>query len=54
MQVRLCLDPPLKQVVTESFEAGLRGSESLWDGTLRWSASAYRTNSHNDIIALEA
>ena len=48
----LVSDPPLKQVVAESFEAGLRGAEALWDGAFTWSANVYRTDSHNDIVAL--
>jgi iron complex outermembrane receptor protein len=48
----LVSDPPLKQVVAESFEAGLRGAKPLWNGAFSWSASVYRTASHNDIIAL--
>ncbi len=48
----LVSDPPLKQVVAESFEAGFRGAEVLWDGALSWSASVYRTDTHNDIVAL--
>jgi iron complex outermembrane receptor protein len=48
----LVSDPPLKQVVAETGEAGLRGETAAWDGTLNWSASAFRTNSHNDIVAL--
>ena len=48
----LVSDPPLKQVVAETGEAGLRGETAIWDGTLNWSASAFRTNSHNDIVSL--
>ena len=39
-------DPPLKQVVAKTYEAGLRGK--LTD-TIQWSASAYRAVNHNDI-----
>jgi iron complex outermembrane receptor protein len=48
----LVSDPPLKQVVAETGEAGLRGESAAWDGMLNWSASVFRTNSHNDIVAL--
>lgn len=39
-------DPPLKQVVAKTFEAGLRGNLSE---NLRWSFAAYRTENHDDI-----
>jgi outer membrane receptor protein involved in Fe transport len=38
-------DPPLKQVVARSVDAGLRGQR----GTLRWNLSAYRSNLDDDI-----
>ena len=44
----LVADPPLKQVVSHSGEAGLRGQA---DG-IDWSASLFRTDSDNDIVAL--
>jgi iron complex outermembrane receptor protein len=44
----LAADPPLKQVVTHSAQAGLRGQA----GGLTWSASLFRTDSDNDIVAL--
>ena len=35
----LTADPPLKQVVSRTFELGLRGKETYWnDGKLEWSA----------------
>ncbi|MGY4831083.1 TonB-dependent receptor [Sphaerotilaceae bacterium SBD11-9] len=40
-------DPPLNQVVSRTFEAGLRGS--LGQG-LRWSASAFRTVNDDDLL----
>ncbi len=44
-------DPDLKQVNATTFEAGLRGKLDLGAGaTLRWTADAYRTQTHNDII----
>ena len=40
-------DPPLKQVVARTFEAGLRGSgERGW----RWSAGWFNATNHNDIL----
>ncbi|HEV2199583.1 MAG TPA: TonB-dependent receptor [Bryobacteraceae bacterium] len=40
-------DPPLDQVVTRTFEAGVRsGAESK----LRWSAGWFRAENHNDIL----
>ena len=40
-------DPPLKQVVTRSFEAGVRGSG---EGNLHWSAGWFRASNRNDIL----
>jgi iron complex outermembrane receptor protein len=48
----LVADPPLAQVVSSSYEAGLRGETPLGDGKLSWSASLFRTDSDNDIVAL--
>jgi outer membrane receptor protein involved in Fe transport len=39
-------DPPLKQVVTKTFEAGFRGK---FNGNIRWSAGAYKADNFNDI-----
>ncbi len=39
-------DPPLKQVVAKTFEAGLRGNLS---DNLHWSFATYRTENHDDI-----
>jgi iron complex outermembrane receptor protein len=44
----LVSDPPLKQVVARTGEAGLRGT---FNG-LTWSAGLFRTDSSNDIVAL--
>ena len=41
-------DPPLKQVVTRTFEAGLRGGEA--DRTLNWSIGWFHSNNYNDIL----
>jgi iron complex outermembrane receptor protein len=55
----LSADPPLKQVVGNSFELGFRGQNLLaalglgpqW-GKLNWSAGLFRTTSTNDILPL--
>lgn len=44
----LVSDPPLAQVVADTYEAGLRGKVQ----NLSWSASLFRTDSGNDIVAL--
>lgn len=43
-------DPPLEQVVTRTFEAGLRGTR----GPLRWHAGLFRADSRNDIVFVAA
>jgi iron complex outermembrane receptor protein len=43
-------DPPLKQVISHSFEIGLRGKSSVADDTLKWDLSAYRTDLDDDIL----
>jgi iron complex outermembrane recepter protein len=51
----LSVDPPLKQVVGQTFELGFRGQNALaplgpqW-GNLSWSAGLFRTTSTNDIL----
>ncbi len=45
----LISDPPLKQVVATTYEAGLRGSFDI-GGHLQWHAGVYRTSSRDDII----
>lgn len=40
-------DPPLRQVVARTWEAGLRGQLPL---DLHWSAAAYRTDNRDDIL----
>src|SRR5262249_14451393 len=44
----LISDPPLKQVVSTTYEAGLRGSE--FGQKLKWNIGVYRTISKDDII----
>ena len=49
----LTADPPLKQVVSRSFELGLRGKLASWGGSqLQWTAGLFRTESQDDIIAV--
>ena len=43
-------DPPLEQVVANTFEAGLRGDA----GSIRWSAGLFRTTSEDDILFISA
>ncbi len=47
----LASDPPLQQVVTKTWEAGLRGkAESSVIHNLSWSAGAFRAENTNDIL----
>ena len=39
-------DPPLRQVVSRTFEAGARGTA----GSLRWNATAFRTMNKDDLL----
>jgi len=48
----LVADPPLQQVVSHNYQAGVRGQIDLGDGKLDWNASLFRTDSDNDIVAL--
>jgi iron complex outermembrane receptor protein len=53
----LVSDPPLKQVVANNYEIGLRGSNNIMFGNtnrgrLDWNVALYRTDSDDDIIAL--
>jgi len=48
----LVSDPPLKQVVADNYEAGLRGAEDTGMGKVTWSVGYYRNESSNDIVAL--
>ncbi len=43
-------DPPLRQVIARTWEAGLRGSTRSWgDSTVTWHVDAYRTSVADDI-----
>jgi iron complex outermembrane receptor protein len=46
----LVSDPPLKQVVSRTYEAGLRGDLPVWNGRFDWKIGAYRTDVTDDII----
>jgi iron complex outermembrane receptor protein len=50
----LVADPPLKQVVGHTYEAGIRGSLNFGPdyGKLAWSLSAFHTRSDDDIITV--
>jgi outer membrane receptor protein involved in Fe transport len=48
----LVSDPPLKQVVSRSVEAGLRGSDDLDIGKLEWKLGAFRATNQDDILAV--
>jgi outer membrane receptor protein involved in Fe transport len=51
----LASDPPLKQVVTDTWEAGLRGHpEFSWGRNLSWNVGAFRADNHNDILFVTA
>ncbi len=48
----LIADPPLKQVVSRTVEAGLRGSKELNIGTLSWKLGGFRATNADDILAI--
>ena len=48
----LVSDPPLKQVVSHTVEAGLRGTQDLNIGTFGWKLGAFRTDNADDILAI--
>ncbi|NKF24644.1 TonB-dependent receptor [Solimonas marina] len=46
-------DPPLKQVVSNTYEAGLRGRiESALPGRLSWNVGLFRTDNRDDILLI--
>jgi len=47
----LVADPPLKQVVARTWEAGLRGAPRLGGGRLRWRLGLFQADNDNDIVA---
>ena len=48
----LIADPPLKQVVSRTVEAGFRGTSELAIGTLGWKVGAFRATNADDILAI--
>ena len=52
----LTADPPLKQVVSHTFELGLRGRLASFgaDQKLEWTAGLFRTENTDDIIAVNS
>jgi len=48
----LVSDPPLKQVVSRTVEAGLRGTSDLSIGTLGWKLGGFRATNSDDILAI--
>ena len=46
----LVADPPLKQVVSHTVEAGFRGTQDLAVGALSWKVGAYRADNSDDIL----
>jgi outer membrane receptor protein involved in Fe transport len=48
----LVSDPPLKQVVSHTVEAGLRGSSEVKLGTLGWKLGVFRADNTDDILAI--
>ncbi len=48
----LVSDPPLKQVVSRTVEAGLRGTQDLNIGALGWKLGAFRAQNSDDILAI--
>ncbi|MGY4286721.1 outer membrane receptor protein involved in Fe transport [Bradyrhizobium sp. LM2.7] len=48
----LVSDPPLKQVVSKTVEAGLRGTRELNIGTLGWKIGGFRATNYDDILAI--
>jgi iron complex outermembrane receptor protein len=52
LEATLVSDPPLKQVVTRTGEAGLRGRHEFDGFALNWNASVYQANNKDDILSL--
>jgi len=48
----LIADPPLRQVVSRTVEAGFRGSKELNIGTLGWKIGGFRATNADDILAI--
>jgi iron complex outermembrane recepter protein len=55
LPTNLAGDPPLRQVVSQTVELGVRGTLAdgmLSNGTLTWNASLFRTQLHDDIYGV--
>jgi iron complex outermembrane receptor protein len=50
LETFLLADPALKQVISRTYEAGLRGENALSTGKLRWDISAWSTELTDDIL----
>jgi outer membrane receptor protein involved in Fe transport len=48
----LVSDPPLKQVISHTVEAGLRGTSDLNIGKLAWKLGGFRATNTDDILAI--
>jgi iron complex outermembrane recepter protein len=48
----LVSDPPLKQVVGKTYEAGMRGTFQVPQGRLEWKLGLFRTDTFDDILQL--
>jgi len=48
----LVSDPPLKQVVSRTVEAGFRGTREMNLGTLEWKLGGFRATNTDDILAI--
>jgi outer membrane receptor protein involved in Fe transport len=48
----LVSDPPLKQVVSHTVEAGFRGTQDLSIGTLEWKFGGFRAKNTDDILSI--
>jgi len=48
----LVADPPLSQVVSHTWQAGLRGAGAAGGGRFDWRLSAYRSDNDDDVVAL--
>jgi outer membrane receptor protein involved in Fe transport len=48
----LVSDPPLKQVVSRTVEAGFRGTKEMNIGTIEWKLGGFRATNTDDILAV--
>ncbi len=48
----LTADPPLEQVISHTWETGIKGEQSTKDSTLAWSLGVFRTLNTDDIVAV--